>query len=325
MKRLIKHMLPCLLSAALIFSLNGCTKPPAGESLEAFGTYFDTIISIKIWGGDEKILDRCKEMCSHYEQLFSRTIKTSDISRINAAKGSPVTVDDETIELIEKGLYYSRISKGSFDITIAPLSELWDIKNNPGNIPDAAAIEEAKSHVDYKNVLVEGNTVTLKDPEAAIDLGGIAKGFIADKLKAYLKSEGIEHGQIDLGGNLLTIGSKIDGSDFHIGIQKPFAKTNEAITTVEIHDQSVVSSGTYERYFKKDGKIYHHLLDPQTGYPFDNGLLQVTIISDQSVDGDGLSTTCFALGLEEGTKLIESLDGIQAIFVTDDYALHYAD
>lgn len=318
-------MLPCLLSAALIFSLNGCTKPPAGESLEAFGTYFDTIISIKIWGGDEKILDRCKEMCSHYEQLFSRTIKTSDISRINAAKGSPVTVDDETIELIEKGLYYSRISKGSFDITIAPLSELWDIKNNPGNIPDAAAIEEAKSHVDYKNVLVEGNTVTLKDPEAAIDLGGIAKGFIADKLKAYLKSEGIEHGQIDLGGNLLTIGSKIDGSDFHIGIQKPFAKTNEAITTVEIHDQSVVSSGTYERYFKKDGKIYHHLLDPQTGYPFDNGLLQVTIISDQSVDGDGLSTTCFALGLEEGTKLIESLDGIQAIFVTDDYALHYAD
>ena len=325
MKRLIKHMLPCLLSAALIFSLNGCTKPPAGESLEAFGTYFDTIISIKIWGGDEKILDRCKEMCSHYEQLFSRTIKTSDISRINAAKGSPVTVDDETIELIEKGLYYSRISKGSFDITIAPLSELWDIKNNPGNIPDAAAIEEAKSHVDYKNVLVEGNTVTLKDPEAAIDLGGIAKGFIADKLKAYLKSEGIEHGQIDLGGNLLTIGSKIDGSDFHIGIQKPFAKTNEAITTVEIHVQSVVSSGTYERYFKKDGKIYHHLLDPQTGYPFDNGLLQVTIISDQSVDGDGLSTTCFALGLEEGTKLIESLDGIQAIFVTDDYALHYAD
>lgn len=325
MKRLIKHILPCLLSAALIFSLNGCTKPPAGESLEAFGTYFDTIISIKIWGGDEKILDRCKEMCSHYEQLFSRTIKTSDISRINAAKGSPVTVDDETIELIEKGLYYSRISKGSFDITIAPLSELWDIKNNPGNIPDAAAIEEAKSHVDYKNVLVEGNTVTLKDPEAAIDLGGIAKGFIADKLKAYLKSEGIEHGQIDLGGNLLTIGSKIDGSDFHIGIQKPFAKTNEAITTVEIHDQSVVSSGTYERYFKKDGKIYHHLLDPQTGYPFDNGLLQVTIISDQSVDGDGLSTTCFALGLEEGTKLIESLDGIQAIFVTDDYALHYAD
>ena len=212
-----------------------------------------------------------------------------------------------------------------FILVIAALSELWDIKNNPGNIPDAASIEEAKSHVDYRKVKVEGNTVTLEDPKAAIDLGGIAKGFIADKLKAYLKSEGIEHGQIDLGGNLLTIGSKTDGSDFHIGIQKPFAKTNEAITTVDIHDQSVVSSGTYERYFKKDGKIYHHLLDPKTGYPFDNGLLQVTIISNQSVDGDGLSTTCFALGLEEGTKLIESLDNIQAIFVTEDYSLHYAD
>lgn len=323
MKRLIKHFLPCLLSAALIFSLAGCTKPPAGESLEAFGTYFDTIISIKIWGGDEKMLDHCKEMCSRYEQLFSRTIETSDISRINAAKGKPVEVDDETIELIEKGLYYSQLSNGSFDITIAPLSELWDIKNNPGNIPDAVSIEEAKSHVDYRNVQVEENTVTLKDPDAAIDLGGIAKGFIADKLKAYLKSEGIEHGQIDLGGNLLTIGSKTDGSDFHIGIQKPFAETNEAITTVDIHDQSVVSSGTYERYFKKDGKIYHHLLDPKTGYPYDNGLLQVTIISDQSVDGDGLSTACFALGLEKGTELIESLDHVQAIFVTDDYSLHY--
>lgn len=324
MKRLIKHFLPCLLSAALIFSLVGCTKPPAGESLEAFGTYFDTIISIKIWGGDEKMLDHCKEMCSRYEQLFSRTIETSDISRINAAKGKPVEVDNETIELIEKGLYYSQLSNGSFDITIAPLSELWDIKNNPGNIPDAASIEEAKSHVDYRNVQVEENTVTLKDPDAAIDLGGIAKGFIADKLKVYLKSEGIEHGQIDLGGNLLTIGSKTDGSDFHIGIQKPFAETNEAITTVDIHDQSVVSSGTYERYFKKDGKIYHHLLDPKTGYPYDNGLLQVTIISDQSVDGDGLSTACFALGLEKGTELIESLDHVQAIFVTDDYNLHYA-
>lgn len=270
------------------------------------------------------MLDHCKEMCSRYEQLFSYTIETSDISRINAAKGKPVKVDEETIELIQKGLYYSQLSGGKFDITIAPLSELWDIEHNPGSIPNAASIEEAKSHVDYRNVLVEGNTVTLKDPKATIDLGGIAKGFIADKLKAYLKSEGIEHGQIDLGGNLLTIGSKIDGSDFHIGIQKPFAKTNEAITTVDVHDQSVVSSGIYERYFKKDGKIYHHLLDPETGYPYDNELLGVTIISDQSVDGDGLSTTCFALGLEEGTKLIESLDNVQAIFITSDYSLHYA-
>ena len=323
MKRFTKHMLPFLISAAMLSSLTGCTTPPASEPLETVGVYFDTIISIKIWGGSQDILDHCREMCSDYEQLFSRTIDTSDISRINAAHGQPVEVDDETIELIEKGLYYSQLSGGRFDITIAPLSELWDIKNNPGSIPDEAAIEEAVSHIDYRNVLVEGNTVTLKDPKAAIDLGGIAKGFIADKLKAWLKSEGIENGQIDLGGNLLTIGSKTDGSDFHIGIQKPFAETNEAITTVDIHDQSVVSSGIYERYFKKDGKIYHHLLDPETGYPFDNHLLQVTIISDQSVDGDGLSTACFALGLEQGSQLVESLDGIRAIFVTDDYSLHY--
>ena len=323
MKRLTKHILPFLLSASVIFSGTGCSTPPANESLEASGVYFDTIISIKIWGGNQDILDHCKEMCSNYEQLFSRTIGTSDISKINASDGQPVEVDSETAELIEKGLYYSKLSGGKFDITIAPLSELWDIKNNPGNIPDEASIKEAISHINYQNVLVEGNTVTLKDPDAAIDLGGIAKGFIADKLKVYLKSEGIEHGQIDLGGNLLTIGSKTDGSDFHFGIQKPFAETNETITTVDVHDQSVVSSGIYERYFKKNGRIYHHLLDPETGYPFENNLLQVTIISGQSTDGDGLSTACFALGLEQGSRLIESLEDIQAIFVTDDYKLHY--
>lgn len=324
MKSLIKNALPFLLSAVLLISVSGCSTPPANESVEAYGVYFDTIISIKVWGADEKLLDQCKEMCADYEQMLSRTIQTSDISRINSAKGAPVEVNEETAELIKKGLYYSELSGGKFDITIAPLSELWDIKNNPGTIPDENAIEQAKSHIDYKTVQLEGNTVTLKDPEAAIDLGGIAKGFIADKLKAFLKSQGVKHGQIDLGGNLLAIGTKPDGNDFHIGIQKPFAEKNETITTVDIHDQSVVSSGTYERYFEKDGKIYHHLLNPDTGYPYENNLLQVTIISDASVDGDGLSTACFALGLDEGTALIESLDGVRAVFVTDDYKLHYA-
>ena len=179
--------------------------------------------------------------------------------------------------------------------------------------------------MNYKNVILDKNTVTLTDPEAAIDLGGIAKGFIADKLKAYLTDQGIEHALISLGGNIVAVGGRYNGQPFHIGIQKPFAETNEAITTVEINGQSVVSSGTYERYFEKDGKIYHHLLDPATGYPYDNQLLQVTIISDSSVDGDALSTACFGLGLDKGSALIESLDNIRAIFVTDDYTLHYAD
>lgn len=323
---LIKRALSLFLPAAIVLLSTGCSKVPrADSSIKMTGMYFDTIVSVEVWGtADESILDHCKEMCTRYEQLFSRTIDTSDVSRINAAGGTPVEIDPETAELLEMGLYYGELSNGRFDITIAPLSELWDVKNNPGNIPDQETIDEARSHVNYENVILDQNTVTLTDPKAAIDLGGIAKGFIADKLKAYLTGKGIDHALISLGGNIVAVGGRPNGQPFHIGIQKPFAETNEAITTVEISGQSVVSSGTYERYFKKDGKIYHHLLDPGTGYPYVNHLLQVTIISDASADGDALSTACFGLGLEKGTALIESLDNIRAIFVTDDYALHYA-
>lgn len=314
-----------LLTVILIFTLSACSKPPLEDPIKTTGIYFDTVISIEIWGStDETILEHCEDICAQYEQLLSRTIDTSDISRINSARGAKVQVDAKTAEVIRKGLYYSQLSEGGFDITIAPLSELWDIKNNPGNIPDQSAIDEAKSHINYKNVVLEGNTVSLKDPEAAIDLGAIAKGFIADELKAYLIEQGIEHALINLGGNILAVGGKASGENFHVGIQRPFDERNTVMTSVDVNGKSVVSSGTYERYFKKNGKIYHHLLNPFTGYPFDNHLLQVTIISDLSVDGDGLSTACFALGLEQGTALIESLDEISAIFITEDYKLHYA-
>ena len=176
--------------------------------------------------------------------------------------------------------------------------------------------------MDYRNVQVEGNTVTLKDPNSAIDLGGIAKGYIADKLKEYLESEGIKHAIINLGGNVLTLGGKLNGEPFRIGIQKPFDESGAPITSVEATDLSVVSSGNYERYFEVDGKIYHHILNPKTGMPYDNHLYGVTILSKTSVDGDALSTVCYSLGLEKGMELIKSLDGVEALFITDDYKLH---
>ena len=152
---------------------------------------------------------------------------------------------------------------------------------------------------------------------------GFAKGYIADRLKDYLVSQDVKSAIINLGGNVLCIGEKTDNSAFKIGIQKPFADRSETIAVMDIRDKSVVSSGIYERCFEQDGTLYHHLLNPKTGYPYDNGLIAVTIISDQSVDGDALSTTCFALGLEDGMKLAESLDDVQAFFVTSDYEIHY--
>lgn len=161
----------------------------------------------------------------------------------------------------------------------------------------------------------------LTDSKAKLDLGGIAKGFIADKMKAYLQSKKITSGIINLGGNVLTVGEKSDGSDYTVGIQKPFDESGEPICTVKVKDKSVVTSGIYERYYRVDGKLYHHILDTTTGYPVNNNLYSVTIISDSSCDGDALSTTCFALGIDKAKELINSLSGVEAIFVTDDYSI----
>lgn len=287
------------------------------------GTYFDTIVQVEAWGTDRETLDHCKELCTYYENLLSPSIEESEIYKINQSHGLPVTVSDETAELLRLGIYYGELSGGKFDITIASASDLWNFTDSKDRVfPDSLALEEAVSHIDYRCVKIDGSTVTLTDPEAKIDLGGIAKGYIADRLKDYLTSAGVGHALINLGGNVLTLGGRCDGSDFRIGIQKPFSEDGTVLGTVSVSDSSVVSSGDYERYFEKDGVIYHHILDPDTGYPVQNDLDQVTIISDRSVDGDALSTTCYVLGLDAGMELIRSMEGIEAIFVTKDGELH---
>lgn len=312
-----------LLFLFCILAFCACTNSNK-EKLTVTGLYFDTVIQIDTWGAKDSILEECLEICEEYENKFSNTIETSEVSQINQAGGQPITVSDETIELLQKGIEYGKLTNGKFDITISSVCDLWCFTDNPNKeIPNEDVITEALTHVNYKNIQINGNTVTLLDSDTKIDLGGIAKGYIADKLKEYLLSAGVEHALINLGGNSLAVGSKYDGSAFRIGIQEPFAEQGTAITALEITDQSVVSSGIYERYFEKDGIIYHHILDTDTGYPVRNNLLQVTIVSDSSVDGDALSTSCYTLGLEAGSELIKELDGIEAYFITDDYEIHY--
>lgn len=321
MKRFTFYIWILLLS--VIFS--GCSTPPKSEMQQVTGIYFDTVVQIKVWGADEKILTHCQDMCRYYENLFSRTVSDSDVSRINASAGNPVEVADETAELIQIGLDYGKLSQGKFDITIGAVNKLWKFQDNKEKVlPDPEKLKEAVTHVNYQNVKVDGNIVTLSDPQAEIDLGGIAKGYIADRLKEYLQDAGIQHALINLGGNVLALGGHYDGTPFEIGIQKPFDKTNSVLTYLNITEESVVSSGNYVRYFEKDGRIYHHILDPHTGYPYENTLLQVTIITERSVDADALSTTCYALGLEEGMQFIENFENTKAIFVTDDGQLHYS-
>lgn len=319
----MKHLHPIFL-LLMILLVSGCSSA-SKEPIHKTGFYFDTIITITIYDKkDNSLLEDCFAFCDKIEKQISRTIPESDISRINNAGGSPTEVSATTIELLEQAISYSKLTNGAFDVTVAPLSTLWDFKNNPGNVPTEAEISEALSHVNYKNIIIEKNTVTLKDSEAAIDLGGIAKGYIADSLKTYLLKNGVNSAIINLGGNILTIGTKPDGSPFQIGIQKPFDKQEKTITSVSSIDSSVVTSGSYERYFKVDDNLYHHILDTRTGYPCNNDLLSVTILSEDSVVGDALSTACFTMGLDAGMDFIKSLDNVEAIFITEAYEIFYS-
>lgn len=312
-----------IINLLLIISLfSGCTKF-TNNQINVSGQYFDTAVSITIYGGTKDVADKCKDICSKYENMFSNKIDSSEISmiNINSAKGNWTSVSNETLELIKKGIEFGNISNGLFDITIGEVSQLWDFKDG-NNLPDPATIKEKISNVNYKNIEIDGNNVRLSNPNAKLDLGGIAKGYIADKLKEYLLSQNIDSALINLGGNVLLVGSKLDGSNFRIGIQKPFEESGETILVVNTHDKSIVTSGTYERYFYKDNKLYHHILDTHTGYPVENDLCSVTIISDSSMMGDGLSTTAFLMGLNDGLNYIESLENTEAIFIDKDLKIH---
>lgn len=237
-----------------------------------------------------------------------------------------ISVSDMLRDIIIKGLEYCEISGGSFDIAIEPLTSIWNFKEENPVIPDKKAVKAALPLVDYRKISLEGNHLGFQQPGMGVDLGGIAKGFIADDLKNYLKGQGVLRAFIYLGGNVLCFGGKSETEAFRIGIQQPFADRNEIAAAVEVRDFSVVSSGIYERYIKtEDGKMYHHILNPQTGYSYDNDLSGVTILSEKSVDGDGLSTTCFAMGKEKGLRYIDSLEGVYAVFITKDGKLWYSD
>lgn len=342
-----------LMLTILIIPQLGCNAQENNQGIEKTGFYLDTVCRITIYSmeGTEGMSDEEKEkeallkiteafkICDGYEKKLSRTIEGSDIYNINHAGGKAVTVDEETVRVIRKGIEFGDLSGGAFDITIGRVSDLWNFHeedeegNKAGTLPDENELAEAVSHVDYTKIEVEGNTVRLLDSEAEIDLGGIAKGYIADKVAQYLEEQGVTSAVVDLGGNIVTIGEKGksledgSGSEFVIGIADPAFGRSQLLGTIPCRDKTLVTSGTYERYFEIDGKKYHHVLDPRTGYPKDTDLLSVTVIGGKghSVDCDGLSTACLALGLDDGLKLIQGMDGVEAVFVTAEGKVHLSD
>lgn len=316
-----------ILTAAL---LSGCSRTPSSppatkqEYYEKQDFALSTIISIRVYTEeDAELLDGCFSLIREYEQKLSRTLKDSEIARLNRRETTELSED--TAALLAAGLHYSELSGGAYDVAIATLTSLWDFLAEEPTVPDPDEIKEAAVWADYTAVHLEGTAVTFDNDKTGIDLGSIAKGYIADRVKDFLIENGVESAVISLGGNVLLLGSKPDGSEFNIGIQEPFGTQSDYAGIVSLSDLSLVTSGIYERYFEQDGKGYHHILNPNTGYPYENNLLSVTIIGPNSMDCDGLSTACFSLGLENGMELIDSIPDYYAIFITEDYKQHFSE
>ena len=301
----------------------GCRKAPVTYSDTGF--YFDTVITVTLYeNGSQEILDDCMALAQYYENLLSATVEGSDIWNINHNAGTYVSVSEETVSLITAALTYSAISDGTVDPTIGALSSLWNFGSSSNElIPEADAISKALTHVDYQTVSVKDGQIALSDADASIDLGFIAKGYIGEQMKAFLIDRGVGSALINLGGNVVAIGTKPDGDAFRVGIQDPFAKSGTAALVIELSDKSAVSAGNYERYFEKDGIRYHHILSTQSGYPANSGLSQVTIISGDSTQADALSTLCFILGYEKAALLLKNYPEVQAVFITEDGDILY--
>ena len=276
---------------------------------------FDTVVTLTASCAQET-LDAACERCKYFESIFSRTIEESDIGRINAAGGKPVQVAAETADIITRALRYCAESEGRFDISIGSVSTLWDFKE--GIVPDAKDLAEAVKHIDYTKVQVEGTTVTLLDPQAKLDLGGIAKGYIADDIARLFLEAGCNSATINLGGNVKTVGVRPDGKAWRVGIQDPNGLDQQVVAAVESQDTSVVTSGLYERQFEKGGKRYWHILDPKTGYPVKTDLVSTSIVSSDSIDGDAYATMLFAMGHDGALKWFEKHEGFEGMAVDKD-------
>lgn len=331
MLKKVVRIAACLMAAAIsIVSQTGCAGK---EPVSATEFLLNTVCSITIYDEGsqkerEELIRQAFALSKEYEDRMSRTLAGSDINRLNKAEGKAVEVDPETAEVIREGVRYGELSGGLFDITVGGLTELWNFTGENPSVPSAEALAEAVAHVGYQKISVlpaegdRGPWVRLSDPKTKLDLGGIAKGYIAGQAAEYLRARGVKSAILNYGGNITCIGGRAQGKPFRIGIEKPFSQdggeAKAILGTIEVSDMSVVTSGTYDRKFYEDGRLYYHILDPAAGYPKETDLDGVTIVGKSSADCDGLSTVSLMLGLEKGKAFIESLEGYEAIFVAKD-------
>lgn len=309
----MKRFFTVFLTATLLISLllTGCATS-APQAAEFFA--MDTLMSVKLWGGDATTSDVSAEI-NRLEALLSATRETSVLSQLNAAGSAELSGD--TASLLAQALALSARTGGAFDPTVYPLVEAWGFPSKDYRVPKQSELDSLLSCVGTEHVHFDGSSVRL-DKGTRLDLGGIAKGYAAQSCAELLKEKGVEAALLTLGGNVQTVGSKPDGSAWVVGIADP-SDPSKAIAVLTFEgSKALVTSGAYQRYFEENGVIYHHILDPQTGLSAESGLLSVTVLAEDGTLADGLSTALFVMGLEEGIRFWRESNDFEAVFLTSE-------
>lgn len=296
---------------------------PIKLNIKLMGTY----ISVTIYNyEDMSILEKIQQLLYNYNHIFSMYDSNAELFNLNKnAFNNNIKVSDELFELIEIGRKHSM--DGNLNICIAPLVKLWNIGFSNHRVPEIFEINETLKLTNPNNIVLNYSekTVLFKKKGMQIDLGAIAKGYIADKIKAFLESMGVNSAVINLGGNIVTLGFAMHRVDFNfrIGLQNPKLKRGNHLLDLAINDMSVVTSGKYERNFTKDNITYHHILNPKNGYPIDTDMASITIISDKSIDGEIWTSKLFGKSFEEINEEVMKNKYIEAIIIYDDNTINY--
>ena len=305
-----KHFISAMLSALLF--LTGCSAESSPEPVQ--GTFFamDTVMDFTIYG-ESGLIDQSESLIASLESLVSVTDTGSELYAINQTGSGTLT--GKASSLMEQALEICRRTDGALDSSIYPIVRAWGFTTGSYQVPDEAEIQALLPLVDYRKIQYDAATGTVTLPEGMeIDLGSVAKGYAGQLAAQMLREHGVQSALLNLGGNVQTVGAKPDGSPWQIGIKDP--QGEDAMMALSVEDQAVVTSGGYERYFEQDGQTYWHIMDPSTGHPADSGLISVTIVGDEGVVCDGLSTALFVMGLEKAADLWAQSCDFEAVFVT---------
>ncbi|MFO8068872.1 MAG: FAD:protein FMN transferase [Alkalibacterium sp.] len=290
-----------------------------------------TVASIKVYNeGQEGALDLAFERVTELDEWFAMQKEDSEISEVNRQAGiAPVEVSEEVFHVMERALYYAEESDGKFDPTIGAVTSLWNIGQEDAAVPDQDELDAILDVVDYNLVELneEDQTIFLQEEGMKIDLGAIAKGYITDEAARVLKAEDVNTAIIDLGGDIVVVGNSTRGEDepWRVGIQDPYGERGAILGMIDLADSAIVTSGIYERNIEVDGKSYHHLMNPATGFPVENNISGISIIADNAMDADAIANIAFSKGVEEGLVYINEMPGVDVIYVTKDKEVYASD